>query len=87
MSAGAEDAAPSFEPQDRSGLHNVIRVGPRLFSGSEPDGDAGFDALVAMGVKAIISIDAATPDLERAKARAMRYVHLPVGYRGIGRER
>jgi len=68
---------------DQPGLHNVFEVSDNLFSGSEPEGDAGFDSAKALGVRTIISVDGATPDLERARARGMRYVHLPVGYNGI----
>jgi len=48
-----------------------------------PQGDAAFDALRDLGVRTIISVDGATPDVERARARGMRYVHVPVGYDGI----
>lgn len=64
-------------------LHNVQRVTDTLISGGMPQGDAGFDALRKLGVRTIISVDGATPDVERARARSMRYVHVPVGYDGI----
>ncbi|MGE0481401.1 MAG: hypothetical protein AB7Q17_13110 [Phycisphaerae bacterium] len=65
------------------GLHNVIRVSDRLISGSLPENDRGFDELDSLGVKTIISVDGATPDVARAAARGMRYVHVPVGYHGL----
>lgn len=74
-------------PRDFDGLHNVVSyqgAGDKPFySGGVPEGDAGFDALVKLGVKTILSVDGALPDLERAKARGMRYVHLPIGYDGF----
>ena len=75
------------EPRDFAGLHNVVSyqgAGDKPFySGSVPEGDAGFDALAKLGIRTIVSVDGALPDLERAKARGMRYVHLPIGYDGF----
>ena len=69
------------------GLHNVVPYtgsgSEAFYSGSAPEGDAGFDALVKLGVKTVISVDGATPDLARAKARGLRIVHLPIGYDGF----
>ncbi len=66
-----------------AGLHNVWIVTEGLISGSQPDGDPGFNDLAEMGVRTIISVDGARPDIERASAHGMRYVHLPIGYGGI----
>ncbi len=73
------------EPKKRKydGLDNVLLVADGLLSGSEPDGEAGFDSLSRMGVRTVISVDGARPDIERVKARNMRYVHIPIGYDGI----
>lgn len=85
----SDSTSPNAHPQstatpiDAAPLHNVLRVSDRLISGSMPEDDAGFDTLAAMGVKTIISVDGATPDVARAHARGMRYVHVPVGYDGI----
>jgi protein tyrosine phosphatase (PTP) superfamily phosphohydrolase (DUF442 family)/cytochrome c556 len=61
-------------------LHNVHAIGDRIISGAVPEGDAAFDELAAMGVRTIVSVDGATPDVERAAARGIRYVHIPVTY-------
>ena len=76
----------TFGPRHPDGLHNVLPVGDGLFSGSSPEGDAGFDSLAALGIKTVISVDGAAPDVAAARARGMRYVHIPVGYGGITRE-
>ncbi len=68
------------------GLHNVIRVTDKLLSGSVPEGDAGFQSLRKLGVKTIISVDGATPEVERVRKLGMRYVHLPIGYDGVPAE-
>lgn len=69
------------------GLDNAFRLGERIYSGSSPEGDAGFESLRKLGVRTIITVDGAAPDLERARQYGMRYVHLPVGYDGIPRDR
>ena len=80
-------AAAGDAPADHPGLHNVVSYqgsGPAAFlSGSVPDGDAGFDSLARLGVRTIISVDGAVPDVGRATAKGMRYVHLPIGYDGF----
>jgi len=68
------------------GVHNVIRVSDRLYSGSSPEGDAGFESLKNLGVKTVLSVDGAKPDVERARKFGLRYVHLPIGYDGVPRE-
>ncbi|MEQ8770150.1 MAG: hypothetical protein RIB60_06540 [Phycisphaerales bacterium] len=87
-------AVPADEPTDTGleqraetpGVHNLIEVSPGVYSGSMPEADAGFDTLAALGVKTVISVDGARPDVERARARSMRYVHVPVEYAGIDRD-
>jgi len=66
-----------------SALHNVFRVTPRVLSGSQPEGDAAFAWLASQGVKTIVSVDGARPDVEAARRHGLRYVHLPVGYDGV----
>ena len=68
------------------GLHNVIRITEKLLSGSVPEGDLGFQTLQKLGVKTIITVDGAKPEVERAKKFGMRYVHLPIGYDGVPAE-
>jgi protein tyrosine phosphatase (PTP) superfamily phosphohydrolase (DUF442 family) len=65
------------------GLHNVYRLSDRLCSGSGPEGDAAFASLRTLGVKTVLSVDGARPDLDRARRHGLRYVHLPIGYDGV----
>ncbi len=65
------------------GLHNVIQIGDRLLTGSEPHGTTGFESLQKLGVLTIISVDGIQPDLVNAKLHGMRYVHIPIGYEGV----
>jgi protein tyrosine phosphatase (PTP) superfamily phosphohydrolase (DUF442 family) len=82
-----EPAHPPAGKDDKAPLHNLHRLSETLISGSGPEGDAAFDELARLGVRTIISVDGARPDLQRARDRGMRYVHLPVGYQGIPRAR
>ncbi|MBL8762193.1 MAG: cytochrome c [Phycisphaerae bacterium] len=74
-------------PRDYPGLHNVVAYHDGFYSGSVPEGDAGFDAVAGMGVKTIISVDGAAPEVEYATARGIRYIHLPIGYNGFDEQR
>ncbi len=76
-------SADDENPHDFAGLRNVVAFNRELISGSVPEGAAGFESLVALGIKTIISVDGATPDLARAGAVGLRIVHLPIGYDGF----
>lgn len=81
--------APKIPPpaaHDEHVLHNIHKIDDTLISGAAPEGDAAFDELRAMGVKTIISVDGATPDVARAEARGIRYVHIPITYAEVSDE-
>lgn len=69
------------------GLHNVVTYADELVCGGVPEGDEGFATLQGMGIRTIISVDGATPDLAAAGAHGMRYVHLPISYDTVTPER
>ncbi len=77
----AEDAPRRIA--ETPGLHNLIQVSERLISGSEPHGREGFASLSRLGIKTIVSVDGARPDVDEARANGMRYVHIPIGYDGV----
>ena len=84
FAAELKQSSPGAMPlEDPPGVHNLYLLGTNLYSGSTPEGDAGFQALAELGVKTIISVDGAQPDAARAKNFGIRYVHLPYGYDGI----
>lgn len=74
-------------PLQAEGLHNLFRVSDRVFSGSSPEGDAGFASLERLGVKTVITVDGAKPDVATAEKHGLRYVHIPIGYDGIPADR
>lgn len=70
-------------PLEAPGIHNLFALGTNVYSGSSPEGEEAFKALQKLGVKTIITVDGARPDVETARRHGMRYVHLPHGYDGI----
>lgn len=80
---GRDRADPTLLSADPPGLHNVIRATPTTWSGSEPQGAEAFAQLRSLGVRTIVSVDGAVPNIAAAKANGIRYVHIPIGYDGI----
>ncbi len=64
-------------------LTKSVRASDSIYSGSEPAGDAAFAALARLGVKTIVSVDGARPDVDAAHKAGLRYIHIPIGYDGI----
>lgn len=88
LAGTAHEAALGFplasqSPQEFPGLHNVFFLSDNIISGSEPADQASLQALQAMGVKTILSVDGKQPDAEQAAALGMRYVHIPIQYSGV----
>lgn len=71
---------------DMAGLENLVRITPELYSGADPHSEIAFAQLAKLGVRTIISVDGAAPDVAGAKKYGLRYVHIPVGYGGITSE-
>ncbi|MCW8131882.1 MAG: cytochrome c [Planctomycetota bacterium] len=68
-------------------LENAHRLTEKVITGAEPHGAASFQALKDLGVRTVISVDGSAPDLEEAHKYGLRYVHLPIGYDGVPKER
>lgn len=80
----APTTRPAFAPiADQSHLPNAHVVTPKVISGAQPEGDEGFKALRDMGIKTIVSVDGARPDVEGAHKYGLTYVHLPITYSGV----
>ncbi len=95
VGCGCESSPPTVEPVPTSApmamelepFQNVFRLNARLYSGSGPEGAHSFEALHKLGVKTVISVDGAAPDVRLAEKHGLHYVHVPIGYDGIPRER
>jgi protein tyrosine phosphatase (PTP) superfamily phosphohydrolase (DUF442 family) len=59
------------------------RWSERVIQGSQPQGEASFRELAALGVTTVLSVDGALPDVEGAAKLGLSYVHVPIGYDGI----
>ncbi len=70
-------------PHALPGLHNLMRLSKDVYSGSEPDGNDAFESLRKLGIRTIVSVDGATPNVALAREYGIRYVHIPFGYDAI----
>lgn len=67
-------------------LPNAMRIHPKVICGGQPD-QAGMRALNQLGVKTLISVDGAQPDVTLAREYKLKYVHIPLSFSGIPDER
>jgi len=77
--------SPVLVPTD--GLPNLLLIAPGIYSGGLPAGTEGFAALRSLGIRTMISVDGAEPEVALAAEAGIRYVHLPHGYDGISPRR
>jgi protein tyrosine phosphatase (PTP) superfamily phosphohydrolase (DUF442 family) len=68
---------------DHEDLHNVFFLSENLISGAEPHSEEALERIAGWGVKTILSVDGKAPLAEAAERLGMRYVHVPIQYRGI----
>lgn len=82
--AGIASAQEDF-PRKLSVNHlpNPIEVQAGVVSGGLPESQQAFEELKQLGVRTIISVDGAKPNVTMAERYSMRYVHIPHGYDGI----
>lgn len=85
------DGVPNLLPEgpteaDYPHLHNLMQVTGRLYSGGEPKDEEAFAELAALGVRTVVSVDGARPDVDAAQRHGLRYVHIPIGYDGVSEE-
>ncbi|MDC0325421.1 hypothetical protein OAM01_01540 [bacterium] len=62
---------------------NYRYITKAILVGGEPSGADAFAVLKRQGIKTIVSVDGATPNVELARQYGMQYVHIPIGYDGI----
>lgn len=79
--------SPKLTKQDSALLPNLILVCESVYSGGQPEGESAFAELSKLGIRTLISVDGAKPEVELAKKYGLRYVHLPHGYDGISQQR
>ncbi|MFT7618838.1 MAG: protein tyrosine phosphatase (PTP) superfamily phosphohydrolase (DUF442 family) [Planctomycetota bacterium] len=74
------------QPIEAKGLHNVFVLSENISSGSEPEGREAFARLQELGIKTILSVDGKQPNTKIAAEFGMKYVHVPIQYKGIDQE-
>ena len=74
----AEQSPP--RPIQSDSIEALFQVSKHVYSGGEPKGKNAFSDLRELGVKTIISVDGAKPDLESARAVGIHYIHIPTSY-------
>ncbi|MDB6123452.1 MAG: hypothetical protein JWQ71_2445 [Pedosphaera sp.] len=72
--------SPAVHALQSKGIENFFQLSDRIYSGSAPEGAKAFAELQKLGIKTIITVDGAKPDVETARKYGIRYVHLPFGY-------
>ncbi|MCA8999385.1 MAG: tyrosine-protein phosphatase [Planctomycetaceae bacterium] len=72
-----------FQSVEIGNLHNGFRIGQNLYSGSGPESEEDYEALRDLGVRTIVSVDGAVPNVEMARKLGMRYVHIPLKYSDV----
>ena len=83
VSGSGSNVQRSFRQIEATGIENLFQIGTNVFSGGTPESDEAFRKLAELGVKTLISVDGARPDVETARRHGVRYIHLPHGYDGI----
>ena len=84
--AAAEPIA-DWSKLEVDGCENAFQITKSVYSGGEPHTEEALKALAHLGIKTIVSVDGAKPDVDTAKKYGLRYIHLPIGYDGFSRER
>ncbi len=64
-------------------LENAFKFTKKVWGGAEPHDDAALRSLKELGVKTVLSVDGAKPDVEMAHKYGLKYVHLPFGYDSV----
>lgn len=76
-----------IKPIPSDTIENFFRYSDFLYSGAQPNGEKAFKLLSDMGIKTIISVDGAKPDIENATKAGLRYIHVPIRYSGIPKDK
>lgn len=87
VTLAAPPVAAKAAEQKLAGLHNVVSYGDGMVCGGVPEGAEGLHTLAAMGIKTIITVDGAAPDVDGARKLGIQYVHLPISYDTVTPER
>ena len=74
LRVGERNTVPSAQ------LRNLLKIHEQVYCGGEPRGEQAFAELAELGIRTVVSVDAALPDVPQARRYQLRYVHIPLGY-------
>ena len=82
-SEGGKSTENDFDSSVGSQFEVIARVTGDVWFGSEPVGPESFRELRRLGIKYVVSVDGAKPNVKAAEENGLRYVHIPFGYDGV----
>lgn len=85
LASSSSDGQPVVTKLTGSSIENLLRVSGRIYSGAQPQSKEAFAELAMLGIKTIVSVDGARPNLDLAEKFGIAYVHIPIGYDGISK--
>jgi len=81
----SQDGPPAVTRLTGYSLENLLQISGRIYSGAQPQSKESFADLAKLGIKTIVSVDGARPNLDMAEKFGIAYVHIPIGYDGISK--
>ena len=81
-----QEMSSHFRSVPSKRLHNLFQIGTALYSGSRPEIAQDYEELRRLGIRTIVSVDGAVPQVEMARESGIRTVHLPLGYDGVSHQ-
>jgi len=74
-------------PGEAASVPHFAWVSKDVARGGQPKGEAAFEELARLGIRTVVSVDGARPDLAAAEKHGLRYVHIPFGYDDVPEEK
>ena len=74
-------------PGEAASVPHFAWVSKDVARGGQPKGEAAFEELARLGIRTVVSVDGARPDLAAAEKHGLRYVHIPFGYDDVPQEK
>jgi len=85
--SGQQETVPATPTATAEHVPHFAWISADIARGGQPKSEEAFRELQEAGIATVISVDGARPDLDLAKKFGLRYVHIPIGYDGIPRDR
>lgn len=76
--AGCRAPDAGHDATARPAPPNLQHVSANVWSGGAPESDEAFASLNELGIRTIVSVDGARPDVAAARRYGLRYVNIPI---------